>query len=227
MSVPKPIPTSNKFRDLDSEDEDEDESEVVKALSEFTGNIQMLSHKSQSQKQKKAMSGHVLNVAYLNSIAREVKSGKISLPDIDLTNDTEYTNVWALVDSGAGANVARKNHLPHSDPVDAPAISLTAANGSALPNRGARAVTTMGKNGVSTTRRFYDADVEMPILSVAELSDEGSEGSDVRFRRRDGYVEDNKSGSREYFVKRRGVYFTKLYVPRINDRITGFARPGP
>ena len=227
MQIPKPTATSNIFSDLQSDEEDADESEVMKALSQLTGNVQMLSHKSLSQKQKKAKGGHVLNIAHLNSIARDVKSGKISLPDVDLERDEEYTYVWALVDSGAGANVARKSQFPHSYPVEAPKIALTTANGSDLPVRGARAVTTQGKNGVSTTRRFYDANVEMPILSVAELSDEGPLGSDVRFRRTDGYIEDKESGMREYFVKRRGVYFTKLYVRRVNDKNTGFARPGP
>ena len=132
-----------------------------------------------------------------------------------------------LVDSGAGANVARKNHFPVSRHVAAPAIALTTANGDSLPNRGACEVTTLNKSGASVTRKFYDADVEMPILSVAELSQEGSDGSDVRFRKRDGYVEDLASHQREYFIKRRGVYFMKLYVPRPKNQASGFTRPGP
>ena len=104
-------------------------------------------------------------------------------------------------------------------------MSLSTANGAPMPNRGAREITTLTQNGTPITRRFYDADVEMPILCVAELSLEGDAGSDVRFRRRDGYIEDLATGHREYFVKRKGVYFTKLYVPKSKFNSTGFARP--
>ena len=93
-----------------------------------------------------------------------------------------------------------------------------------MPNRGAREVVTMNKAGVPTTRRFYDADVEMPILSVAELSQEGEDGSDVRFRKKDGYTENNMTKRRDYFIKRKGVYFTKLYVDRPSS--LDFTRPG-
>ena len=112
-----------------------------------------------------------------------------------------------------------------SRPVDAPTISLSTANGAPMPNRGAREITTLRQDGTPITRRFYDADVEMPILSVAELSREGECGSDVRFRRRDGYIEDLASGHKEYFVKRKGVYFTKLYIPKSELNSTGFPRP--
>ena len=84
-----------------------------------------------------------------------------------------------LSNSGAGANVARKSHFPISKHVSAPRICITTADGAQMPNRGAREVVTMNKAGVHTTRRFYDADVEMPILSVATLSQEGEDGSDV------------------------------------------------
>ena len=69
----------------------------------------------------------------------------------------------------------------------------------------------------------------MPILSVAELADEGVEGSEVRFRKKDGYIEDTHTGRRCLFVKKKGVYFVKLYVPKgtapQKPREPGFARP--
>ena len=175
------------------------------------------------QKARKAH-GAKLNMIQLNAIAREVKEGTITLPELDLSSDSAYMYIWALVDSGAGSNVARKDQFPASHINKVPAISLTAANGEALPNRGAIEVTTMAQNGTPVTRRFYDADLEMPILSVAELSLEGQQGSDVRFRRKDGYIEDLAGGHRELFVNRKGVYFTKMYVPRPKSSV-GFTRP--
>ena len=152
----------------------------MKALAALTPNVQRASEKSKPQKLKK--SGSPMNIAHLNAIARMVKNGEIQLPDLDLEDDDEYDYVWAMVDSGAGANVARRNHFPHSRPAAAPKISLTIANGDALPNRGARAVTCYDRHGNKCERLFYDAPVEMPIVAVTELAKEGEAGSEVRFR---------------------------------------------
>ena len=162
MPIPEPVTTSNACVNLSETDDEDEESEVVRALAQLTPNITVSSQK-QSQKSRRA-AGVKLNIAHLNAIARDVKSGKIALPDIDLMDDAEYEYIWALVDSGAGANVARRNHFPHSRKVKAPEMSLTAANGSDLPNRGAREIVTKDKDGVAVKRIFYDADVEMPIL---------------------------------------------------------------
>ena len=111
-----------------------------------------------------------------------MKSVEIDLPSLDLENDDECTNVWAMVDSGAGANVARREQIPHSRKArTVPRISLTVANGDILPNRGARTATCYDRFCSKCDRLFYDAPVEMPILSIAELSKEGSNGSEVRF----------------------------------------------
>ena len=147
-------------------------------------------------------------------MAQKIKDGVITLPEIELDGEESYHYVWALVDSGAGANVARRNQFPHSDAVAAPPIALTVANGDTLPNRGARKVTFKNPDGTKRTRIFYEADVDMPILSVGELSREGTNGSEVRFRKRDGYIEDLWSGQQMPFVKRQGVYFVKLCLPK-------------
>ena len=224
MRMPQPVPLANSFRDLTDDDDEDDESEVVRALAQLTSNIVFTSQKK-SQKSRKGQ-GMKFNIAHLNAVARDVKAGKITLPELVLADDDEYEYIWALVDSGAGANVARRSHFPHSRKVKAPAISLTAANGTDLPNRGAREIITRDNEGVAARRTFYEADVEMPILSVAEISQEGVEGSDVRFRRKDGYVEDNVTKHRSYFVKRRGVYFTKLYLLKDGMDNPDFVRPG-
>ena len=141
-----------------------------------------------------------------------VKSGEITLPELDLDHDDDFDYVWAMVDSGAGANVARRNQISGSrESRLAPRISLTIANGETLPNRGARIATCFDQSGTEYERTFYDAPVEMPILSVTELSKEGSSGSEVRFRIKDGEIIDNATGRKTPFVKRMGVYFMRLY----------------
>ena len=91
-----------------------------------------------------------------------------------------------------------------------------------MENQGAGQVTSFSRDGARSTRVFYEAPVEMPILSVAELSKEGEFGSEVRFGIKDGVVVDNLTGKRVFFVKRKGVYFMRLYFPKSN---TGFVGP--
>ena len=83
MGIPEPVTTSNYFGAFGDEDIDDDESEVVKALSQLTPNIQFSSQKTKPQKQKKS-SVAKMHMTKLMTIAREVKEGKITLPELDL-----------------------------------------------------------------------------------------------------------------------------------------------
>ena len=226
LRSPAPIATSNKYATF-ADSDDEDETEVVKALAALSPNVMRSSDRSLPQRVKKSRQrdSRPLDVAHIKAIARDVRQGKITLPEIDLESDAEYTCVWALVDSGAGANVSRKTDFPNSEPVEGPAIKLSAANGEIIPNIGAHRVYTRHRDGTQTSRVFYHADVEMPILSVTELTKEGESGTEVRFRRKDGIMVDNTSGRRQHFVKRKGVYFIKLYVNKPGSNTSGFTRP--
>ena len=199
-----PTPVANQFEAFNDDDsEPDDENEMLKALSMLTPNIKIKSKKSKG-----------MNMARIAAIARKVNSGEIHLPDVNLENNDEYECCWALVDSGAGVNVARKGQFANVCPVEAPPIVLSTASGAKLPNSGAVQVVTKSKEGIETRRTFYEAPVEMPILAVAELTKESPEGSTTRFRQRDGYLEDNLCRTRQHFVKRKGVYFMKLYTQK-------------
>ena len=133
------IPLANKFSvfspysdDQDEEDDEEEES-LMKVFNSMTPHVEMSGQKSRPQKEKKKG----MNLSYLNAVARKVKSGEIALPDLDLEADDDFDYVWAMVDSGAGANVARRDHFPNFRPVDAPRIPLTVANGETIANQGA------------------------------------------------------------------------------------------
>ena len=166
-----------------------------------------------------------MDFAFINAIARRVKSGEIQLPDADLDTEDQYEYVWALVDSGAGANVARREHFPNWKEVGAPKISLTLANGETMPDSGAGEVASFTRDGKVNKRVFYGAPVEMPILAVTELAREGELGSEVRFRLKDGVIIDNLTGKRCQFVKRKGVYFMRLYFPKDVGDKSVVARP--
>ena len=214
MKLPSAYESPNKFSALNDGDSDDDEDDVVKALASLTSNVQLASTRALSQKERRAKQPNGARLAHLNAIARKVKSGEINLPDLDLEHDSEYDYIWTMVDSGAGANVARREHFKHSHRVNAPAISLTVANGEVLPNRGARSVSCYDRSGFQKTRVFYEAPVEMPILAVTELAQEGDNGSEVRFRLSDGEIIDTSDGRKVPFVKRMGVYFMKIYFPK-------------
>ena len=187
-------PVENRYGALTDDDaHDDDESEVVKALAQLTPDISF-------GKPKKSPRG--MSMAKIASIARRVNSGKMRLPDLDLDNDAQYECVWALVDSGAGVNCAKEGQFSSAEDVEAPPVMPTTANGEHMPNSGAMRVTTQSKEGIVTTRTFYKAPVKMPILAVAELTQEGPQGSTTGFRKSDGFIETNHDKKKQHFVKR-------------------------
>ena len=122
-----------------------------------------------------------------------------------------------MIDPGAGANVARKEHFPSSKRVSAPEISLTVANGEVLPNRRARAVECHDRYGSHRSRICCEAPVEMAILAVTNLTQENDRGSEERFRSDDGEIIDVFTGKHASCVKRMGVYFTRICFPKSSD----------
>ena len=222
---PPPLPTSvsNNFSALsDSDDDDDDETDVVKALAQLTSNIQVGPKQTQSQRRK----AKGLDMTRILAVAKQIRDGELRLPDVELESNDEYDCVWALVDSGAGVNCASRKQFPHAEPIHAPEVQLTTAGGETLPNRGAMKVTTTSQEGIIRERVFYDAPVDMPIISIAEVSHEGSAGSSTQFRRLDGFIEDNATHEKQHFVKRKGVYFMKIFVKKKLANEVPFGRPG-
>ena len=218
---PPKTPTSNKYSALIDSDDDDDEADVVKALAQLSSNIQVGPKVPQSQR-KKGRSG--IDMTRIQAVAKKIRNGELTLPDIELESNDEYDCCWALVDTGAGVNCASKSQFPHAERVSAPEVQLTTAGGNLLPNQGAMKVTTTSQEGVVRERIFYDAPVDMPIISIAETSQEGTSGSNTLFRQRDGFIEDNATHERQHFVKRKGVYFMKIFVKKRPD--ASFGRPG-
>ena len=173
----RPTPTSNTFGPLANRDDDDDKAETVKALSQLTSHVKI----KPSKKSKRGMS-----LAQIAAIAKQVNTGKIRLPDLDLENNSDYECCWALVDSGAGVNCAKADPFSEAEDVEAPPVYLTTASGSHTPTSGAMRVETKSKEGIVTSRVFYKAPVDMPILSVTELTKEGLQGSTAGLRQHNG-----------------------------------------
>ena len=211
--------------DSDDFDDDEDDAGVLNALKQISSKITIGPKKS--QKIRKNLS-RPLDKRTIASIAKQVRDGKLDLPDLTLDSNDQYDAVWALVDSGAARSCARrKQHFPNTITHLKPsAVRMATASGEELKSRGCFKLEARSAEGHRIVQTFEDADVDMPIMSVVELSENGELGSDVVFRKSDGAILDVKHETSSRFVKRRGVYFMKLYVPRNRADPAGFARPG-
>ena len=134
------------------------------------------------------------------------------------------------MDFGAGVNCATRKQFPNATPRDAPSITLTTADKKNMENQEAMKMITGSKEGSATEQIFYDAPVETPILSVADIARKRDMVSKTTFLLQDGCIENIKSQQRQHFVKRKGVYFMKLYTERKVDNDPNaemdFARPG-
>ena len=228
-----PTPTSNKFEALvDLEEEENDEDDMLKALHQISNNVHV--GPKQSQKQRKANAApSPLTKSKIAVIAQQVKSGEIDLPSLRLHNNHEYECVWALIDSGAGRPCARKaKHFAGVNSPMAPSkVRLSTATGQEVKSGGVFTVECKTTEGNTIIQEFEDTDVDMPIVSVSSLSDNGTSGSQVNFRNNGGEVVDLLNGDSSKFVKRRGVYFMKLFFKKsqpapLRSKSSLFSGPG-
>ena len=105
----------------------DDESEVVKALQEVSP--ELLANVSMPKENKQEIhysTPHVkypigisskhpppLTRAQIAAVARDVKSGKLELPDVDLPTNADYVSLWALMDSGSSFHAINvEKHVP-------------------------------------------------------------------------------------------------------------------
>ena len=86
-----------------------------------------------------------------------------------------------------------------------------AANGSEIENQGEFDGIVKDPHENVRTTTFQNAEVGMPIFSIAQVTQEKHE---VTFRENDGYILHVPTGERFYFVKAAGVYFIKMRVPK-------------
>ena len=220
--------------DVDSDEDDDDEERVVAALKHITSKISVGPKQSQRQQGRKS-SIKPLSRRRITEIAQQVEAGRISLPDLDLEHDKDYVAVWALVDSGAGRSCANKAaHFPFVKSPNRPSTTrMSTANGEELKSRGTLGVAARSAEGYDMSQNFEDTDVDMPIMAVTEVSQCGSKGSHVNFRKDDGAVVNLQNQGSSCFIKRKGVFFMKICVPRDGDAVehevpmrSVFSRPG-
>ena len=199
-------PISNKFEALE---EDNDEDDVMVALQQLTPKVRVGPKIPQKQMKK----GRTLSKQQVSKIAQQIKDGIIQLPDLNLESNEDFAAVWALVDSGAGKSCANKaKHFPFVETANRPSNArMATANGHELKSRGTFSVQALTAEGQMIKPDFEDTDVEMPIVAVNDISKEDLE---VSFRADGSELMSSETGRRSKFVKRRGVYFMKMYYAK-------------
>ena len=103
---------------------------------------------------------------------------------------------------------------------------MATASGEELKSRGTFRLEALSAEGNRIVQTFEDTGVDMPIMSVVELAANGELGSNIVFSKTDGSVVDIKSDASSKFIKRKGVYFIKIFVPRSRSGTAGFTWPG-
>ena len=184
------------------DDSDDNESEVLEALRQLTPKVQV--GPKIPQKQKKTQN-QPLSRAHVAHIAKQVKNGKISLPEIDVQHNSEYEAVWALLDSGAGKSCAKKNkHFAKLKVNNSPSkVKMSTADGRELRSRGTFKLDAVTAEGNAIQPNFEDADVDMPILAVADISQNGVNGVETRFRTHGGEIIDLTTRKKSAFIRKR------------------------
>ena len=163
----------------------------------------------------------------LDWIVSQVNQGKIQLPQLEELNDSDYEMVWALADSGSAAHVANCRRIFPGAAIrqsqgQKDGVQFQAADGGLLPNRGEAEITCFTPDGQQRRTVFQDAAVGMPILSINKIAEEDNL---VAFHKKGGYIWHIPSNTYTKLVKRLGVYFVQLRVPK---KLTeGFGRPDP
>ena len=206
------------------DDNDDDETKILDAIQQFSSKITI--GPKISQKERKSQRS--IEKCTVAQIAKLVRSGKLNLPELDLDHDEGYEAVWALVDSGAARSCARRRtHFAHTSTQLKPSsVRMATASGEELKSRGCFRLEAVSTEGNKVVQTFEDADVDMPIMSVGELSSNGELGSNVLFGEHDGHIIDIKTSATSKFHRRRGVYFMKIYVPKNKSIDPDFIRPG-
>ena len=214
---------SNPFSAILDEEED-DEALIRDAIQHFSSKVTI--GPKLSQKQRKAQ--RQIDKRSVTQIAKLVREGKLDLPDLELESNSDYEAIWALVDSGAARSCARrKTHFAMTSTHLKPSsVRMATASGEELKSRGCFQLKALIAEGNEVIPTFEDADVDMPIMSVGELSANGTLGSNVLFGEHDGHLIDIKSDALSKFYKRRGLYFMKIFVLKDKKVNRDFTRPG-
>ena len=106
----------------------------------------------------------------------------------------------------------KSKHFPSVKTPNRPShAKMATANGQELKSRGTFKVHALTSEGQDVSPELEDADVEMPIVAVNDISLDDTE---VIFRQDNSELVDMDTGRRSQFIKKRGVYFMKMFYKK-------------
>ena len=137
-----------------------------------------------------------------------------------------YKLVEAVVDSGCEESVTDPDTFPE---LLIPSAMSKAGKGykgpdnSPIPNLGQKQVSFMTDEGHQCGIPFQCAKVAHPLISVTQLAEVGN---DTYLQKKGGYIENQHTKKRIQLVRKRGLYFLRMWV-RIPEKgpEAGFTRP--
>ena len=146
----------------------------------------------------------------------------------------EFLEMEVVLDSGAGAHVASKDHLPGFDVVSSAlsraGAAFVGADGSRIKNYGEVALNMVTKDQAGKAHEvlssFQIADVTRALWSVGLICDAGLK---VEFAATHATVRDPKGNALCHFERRDDLYVAKVNVrnPAYKPNEQGFRRQGP
>ena len=90
-------------------------------------------------------------------------------------------------------------------------MEYVTADGGRIPNMGEKAVSGLTGDGTKLAINFQVTAVDRPLIAVSKLT---AAGYDVHFNKDGGTITHALTGRVTPFVKLRGVYVLKVWVPK-------------
>ena len=161
-------------------------------------------------------------------IVSQVQSGKLRLPEPEEVEDTDYTMIWALADSGLPAHVADCRKILAGATIrqsegQTNGVQFQPASGASIPNRGEAEIVYFTPDGQRRRTVFQDAAVGMAILSINKIAEEDNL---VAFHKRGEYIWHIPTNIHKAGKEIGVVHFVQLKVPRALAT-EGVGRPEP
>jgi hypothetical protein len=146
------------------------------------------------------------------------------------TEIPKYITMEVVLDSGAGAHVANRRHVPGYQVVPSALSKLgaafVAADGGKIENQGEALLNLVTSdasgNGHAVKADFQIADVTRPLWSVGLICDSGL---DVRFRAESASILNKEGVEICHFERKHGLYIATVQLE--NPAHEGFGRLGP
>ena len=141
----------------------------------------------------------------------------------------KYISLQVVLDSGAGAHVVGKKHIPGykvmGSVLSRAGAAFLAADGGRIKNHGESLLRIVAEDSKglehAVTSNFQVADVTRALWSVGLICDSGL---DVRFRKNDASVLDQNGNELCHFVRNGGLYLATVRLE--NPEHPDFQRPG-